>query len=475
MDDATALPDSLPDTPLVHWFGVSGYSKRGLAAALGEYARAHGCPQITADASRVRGWLRGEQPREPIPGFLAAILSERCSLPLTAADLGLGSAHDDGLTRYRGPADVLRDLGTLTAADLKQGPHRHPAPDEGLDQVPENPELFPAALDAWAYAPLHPLPGTLNDAGRRLGAADAARIDDYTTVFRRLDNQHGGGSTLHSATGQLAWATRMISTGHYSQAAGRDLFHSLADLAGCVGWMSHDTAQRAAALKYLTLAVHAARESGDRELTAHLLQCLARVWGYLNRPDIAADGIALALYGARREVHPVQRAGLHALAARFAALQGNAVEAVREVRLAQEIFAQDGPGPLPAYASYLDQAELWSTLGEVLLFLAKTTDNAQHAGAAVELLTVAAADRHPDRVRSRAFDAVAAARAHLVVGDLDAAAEAGRRAADLGAGVDSARVRRRLADLRREAAPHSADAAVRALREQLAGVIEATG
>ena len=468
MDEAAGLPD----TPLAHWFTVSGYTKRGLAAAVTEHARSHGCPQVSPDASRVRGWLRGEQPREPVPGFLAAVLSERCALPLTAADLGLGDQADDSLTRYRGPADVLRDLGDATAADLEQGPRRSQAPHDSPGQVPPRPELVPAALDAWAYAPLHPLPGTREGTGRRLGASDAGRIADYTAVFRRLDNQHGGGSTLHSATGQLAWAASMIHAGRYNEAAGRQLFHALADLAGCVGWMSHDTAQRAAALRYLTLAVHAARESGDRGLTAHLLQCLARVWGYLGRPDIAADGIALALYGTRREVHPVQRAGLHALAARFAALQGNAAEALREIRLAQEIYTYDGSDPLPSYASYLDQAELWSTLGEVLLFLSKTTDSPGHANAAVDLLTVAAAGRHPSRVRSRAFDAAASARAHLIVGDLDAAADAGYRAAEIGGHVDSARVRRSLADLCLEAEPHSADPAIRSLLEALTSAIE---
>jgi hypothetical protein len=456
----------LPDTPLAHWFRVSGFTKRGLAQAVTEHARSHGCPQVLPDASRVRGWLRGERPREPVPGFLAAVLSERCAQPLTAADLGLGGKTDDSLTRYRGPADVLRDLGDAAAADLERGPRRAREAHDGPD-----PEPAQAALDAWAYAPPRPLPGTGGVDGRRLGAADADRIADYTGVFRRLDNEHGGGSTLHSATGQLAWAVSMIREGSYTDAAGRRLFGALADLAGCVGWMSHDTGRRDAALRYLTLAVHAARESGDRGLTAHLLQCQARVWGYLSRPGIAADGIALALYGARRQVHPVQRAGLHALAARFAALQGDAEESLREIRLAQEIYASGSGDPLPAYASYLDQAELWSTLGEVRLFLARATDSPGHANAAVGLLTAAAAGRPRRRVRSRAFDAAAAARAHLIVGDLDAAAAAGQQAAEIGARVDSARVAGSLARLCREAEPHSSDPAIRALREALSSAV----
>ncbi|MFF1733721.1 transcriptional regulator [Streptomyces sp. NPDC058247] len=456
-----------------YWFQQSGFTKKGLATAVNEQARITGQPQISTDGSRVRRWLSGEQPRPPVPDLIAAVLSTRCGRHLTAADLGLAQADPDDLTRYRGPAEILADLTHTTAAQLAHHPVEPPAlldPQARID-IPYDPERLLPALDTWAYAPPHVLPGTAADAqGRRLGATDAARIADYTRVFRTLDNQHGGGSTLHSATGQLAWATRIIRDGRYTEAAGRDLFRELADLAGCVGWMSHDTAQWHAAIRHLTLAVHAARESGDRNLTAHLLQCLARIWGYLGRPDIASDCIALALYGTRNSAHPVLRAGLHSLAARFAALQGDSSEALRNVRHAQEIFGEETPDELPPYVAYLDHAELSSTLGEVLLFLARTSGRPHHANAAVELLNTASAERDPARARSRAFDAVAAARALLVVGDIDGACNAGRQAVSVGRAVDSARVHRRFLDLAREAAPHEASPVVRDLRERLIAV-----
>ncbi|MFD7503333.1 hypothetical protein [Streptomyces sp. NPDC059850] len=88
---------------------------------------------------------------------------------------------------------------------------------------------------------------------------------------------------------------------------------------------------------------------------------------------------------------------------------------------------------------------------------------------AVALLNAASAERGEGRMRSRAFDAIAAARALFVVGDIDAACDAGRRAIEVGSTVDSARVRRRFQDLAREAAPHQATPTVRALREALLG------
>ncbi|MEU0845705.1 transcriptional regulator [Streptomyces sp. NPDC005962] len=468
--------DQLPksgESAFCYWFRICEFSKKGLATAVTERALLVGLPNVRPDGSRVRGWLGGEQPREPVPQLLADVFSARCGRHLTPADLGFaGSSGLDDLTRYRGPAELLGDLARTASAGLvhEPSPAEPPVPDseQYRVEIPYDPERLLTGLHSWAYVQPHGLPGTATGApGRRLGAADAALIADYTRMFRTMDNRHGGGSTLHSATGQLAWATRTIRDGSYTEAAGRALFRELADLAGCVGWMSHDVAQWPAAIRNLTLAVHAARESGDANLTAHLLQCLARIWGYLGRPDTGADCIALALYGTRNSAHPVVRAGLYSLAARFAAMRNQSTEALRNVRHAQEIFHEDASDELPAYAAYLNHAELSSTLGEVLLFLARASNHAQHATTALELLGIASAERDPDRARSRAFDAVGVARALLVVGDIDAACDAGRRALAIGSGVDSARVRRRFLDLARESAPHEGAPAVRDLREQL--------
>ncbi|MGW2601226.1 transcriptional regulator [Streptomyces klenkii] len=469
---AVSQPEPQPsESAFAYWFRICDFTKKGLAAAVTREAGRAGYPQVRPDGSRVRRWLGGERPRPPVPELLAAVFSAKVGRRLTAADLGLAEADPEDLTRFRGPAELLTDLTHMTSAALLNGTQPSPEPDphageQARPAIPYEPERLLPALDTWAYAPSHALPGAEQD-GSLLGVGDAARIADYTRTFRLLDNRHGGGSTLHSATGQLAWATSLIRDGHYTEATGRLLFRELADLAGCVGWMSHDVAQWPAAIRYLTMAVHAARESGDRNLTAHLLQCLARIWGYLGRPDLASDCIALALYGTRNDAHPVLRAGLYALAARFASLQGEVPEALRSVRHAQEIFHEHSVEDRPEYIAYLDHAELSSTLGEVLLFLTRTSGQPQHASSALELLSTAAAERDSARARSSAFDAIAAARALLVVDDLEAACATGLRAIRIGSHVESARVRRRFLDLAREAQPHESQPAVRDLREQL--------
>lgn len=462
-DDQAPTPHSASDvearlsgeTALRYWFRLSGMSKNALARAVTKRAAERGHPQVRPDGSRVRRWVdNGERPRAPVPDLIAEILSECTGYRLSAADLGLSPTSAVDEARYRGPAEILTDIQRASSKTLAHGPHYPDQDDYGDGPQPTEPQHLLTALESWSWSSPRPLPAAVSDG--RLGYTDAERIAAHTTALRQMDNAHGGASMLHMATAHLAATNTAIKEGTYTEKTGRALFHELGDLAGVVGWAAHDSANYPQAVTYLTLAVHAAREGGDRNLTAHLLQCLARVWGYVGHPQNARDCIALALYGTRNTASPVLRAGLHALDARFAALLCQPRDALRAIHLAQEIFTEDNPNPHPAFVSYLDEAELSSTLGEVLLFLARKTNTAQHAQHAITLLATAAGHRADHRVRSRAFDAIALARAQLFTGQFEAAHATTEQAAGLGAGLDSARVRRRYRDLAREAAAHPA-------------------
>lgn len=201
------------------------------------------------------------------------------------------------------------------------------------------------------------------------------------------------------------------------------------DLAGVVAWAAHDSAQYPQAVKYLTLAVHAARERGDRNLTAHLLQCLAVVRSYVGHPQLARDciALALALYGTRNTASPVLCAGLHALDARFAAPLGQPRDALRAVHLAQEIFTENNPDP-PRPSSPT------STKPNSPPPSAKSCSSSpgnRHR--------TARAARHRPRSRPAVHPA-SSKPAHTTA----------EQAAVIGTGLDSARVRRRYRDLTRE-------------------------
>ncbi|HET6855688.1 MAG TPA: hypothetical protein VFH94_01155, partial [Streptomyces sp.] len=82
-----------PNEQLGSWFARSGWSKGELARQVNRRARQMGAHHISTDTSRVRRWLDGEQPREPIPRILSELFSERFGSVVAVEDLGLRSAH----------------------------------------------------------------------------------------------------------------------------------------------------------------------------------------------------------------------------------------------------------------------------------------------------------------------------------------------------------------------------------------------
>ena len=82
-----------PNARLNSWFARSGWSKGELARQVNRRARQIGAHHVSTDTSRVRRWLDGEQPREPIPRILSELFSERFGCVVAVEDLGLRTPH----------------------------------------------------------------------------------------------------------------------------------------------------------------------------------------------------------------------------------------------------------------------------------------------------------------------------------------------------------------------------------------------
>ncbi|KPC95407.1 NsdA, partial [Streptomyces sp. NRRL F-6602] len=82
-----------PNELLSSWFLRSGWSKGELARQVNRRARQLGAAHVSTDTSRVRRWLDGEQPREPIPRILSDLFSERFGCVVAVEGLGLRPQH----------------------------------------------------------------------------------------------------------------------------------------------------------------------------------------------------------------------------------------------------------------------------------------------------------------------------------------------------------------------------------------------
>ncbi|MGW4033633.1 transcriptional repressor NsdA [Streptomyces sp. NPDC004838] len=353
-----------PNERLSSWFVRSGWSKGELARQVNRRARQMGAHHISTDTSRVRRWLDGEQPREPIPRILSELFSERFGSVVAIEDLGLRSAHQSPSVSgvdlpWAGPQTVTL-LSEFSRSDLMLARRGFLGTSLSLAAGPSLVE----PMQRW----LVPTPGA-EPGGReslpgprrpsRLSKPELELLEATTVMFRQWDAQCGGGLRRKAVVGQLHEVTDLLQESH-PEPTSRRLFKVAAELAELAGWMSYDVGLQPTAQKYFVLALHAAKEAGDKPLGSYILSSMSRQMIHLGRPDDALELVHLAQYGSRDCATARTQAMLYAMEARAYANMGQPSKCKRAVRIAEDTFADaaaDG-GPEPDWIRFFSEAEL---------------------------------------------------------------------------------------------------------------------
>jgi len=402
-----ALPVSEGDKPpngqLGSWFLRSGWSKGELARQVNRRARQLGAHHISTDTSRVRRWLDGEQPREPIPRILSELFSERFGCVVAVEDLGLRPVRQSPAATgvdlpWAGPQTVAM-INEFTRSDLMLGRRGFlgtslavsagPALIEPMQRwlvpspaLPGGPGSTGPAADASPSARVVPPPVQAGESGDArspsgegaagsIGTGGAPRrravklslpevelLEQTTVMFRQWDAQCGGGLRRKAVVGQLHEVTDLLQEQH-SDAVGRRLFRVTAELAELAGWMSYDIGLQPTAQKYFVLALHAAKEAGDRPLGSYVLSKMGRQMIHLGRAEDALELIHLAQYGSREGATARTQAMLSAMEARAYANMGQPGKCRRAVRMAEESFEDVGAADVdPDWIRFFSEAEL---------------------------------------------------------------------------------------------------------------------
>ncbi|GAB3123347.1 hypothetical protein GCM10027160_43540 [Streptomyces calidiresistens] len=492
-----------PNERLASWFGRSGWSKGELARQVNRRAGRLGVHHVGTDTSRVRRWLDGEQPREPIPTILSELFSERFGCVVTIEDLGLRATRRAATTSgvdlpWAGPrtAEMINEFSrsdlmfgrrgflgsslTVSAGPaliepmqrwLAPGPTGAPgaghdgSPDHGVRALPARPSVASPAAPS-----VPPLSG-----------ADLDLLDATTTMFRGWDAQSGGGLRRKAVVGQLHEVTDLLRE---SRPGGvrRRLFRVTAELSSLAGWMSYDIGLQPTAQKYFVLALHAAREAGDRPLGALVLSQMARQMIHLGRPADALELVTLAQYGGRENAGARLLAMLHALEARARASLGQTTRCRRAVETADDVFADiDAAEQEPDWIAFFTLAELHTENGHAYRDLAYATDAdpdhtvpaRQRIGAAVELFRGELERRElagePGPRRSYALGLIGLSTVHLLCREPEVAAERAMEALEVAGRLRSERVCDRLRRTAAAAAREFGDVpAVARLQERVA-------
>lgn len=415
------MPERLPNELFASWFLRSGWSKGELARLVNRRARDLGATHVATDTSRVRRWLDGEQPRDPIPRILTELFSERFGCVVTLSDLGLresaspiagaltevpwspertaqllaefcrsdlilgrrgaggaaplaaGSALVEPVKRWLLPAPAPRAAGTANCAGATNpfgptGPTTLTRPmGNGISTgtgtalanaaVPAPGSGAPSGIEANGSPP--------SGARVRPWASRTAilveQLEEAARTFREWDAAVGGGIRRAAVVGQLYEVAEVLRQAR--DAAQPRLFRIAAQLALLAGEMALDSGLQATAQRYLILGLHCAKESGDRSLAAGLLATMGRQLIRLGRAQDALDLLAVGRAGAHGELEPLARALIEAVEARAHGALGRAEQcrqAAERAVASQELAGVRGRTPdwLAGYTSAALRAEL---------------------------------------------------------------------------------------------------------------------
>ncbi|MFG1809831.1 hypothetical protein [Streptomyces sp. NPDC049040] len=444
--------DKQPNAQLNSWFVRSGWSKGELARQVNRRARQLGAHHVSTDTSRVRRWLDGEQPREPIPRILSELFSERFGCVVPVEDLGLRSAHQtpaggDVDLPWAGPQTVEM-ISEFSRSDLMLGRRGFLGTSLALSAGPALIEpmqrwLVPTSPAGFTAPPAAPRGGSRPS---RLSEQELQLLESTTTMFREWDNQCGGGLRRKAVVGQLHEVTDLLQEAHPEPVA-RRLYRVTADLAALAGWMSYDVGLQPTAQKYLVLALHAAKEAGDRPLGAFILSSMSRQMIHLDRPDDALELIHLAQYGSRDTASATTQAMLHALEARAYANMGQVNKCHRAVRAAEDTFTESRPAEDPGWISFFNEAELHAENAHSYRDLAYVAGRSPaYASLAHPVMEKAVEGFSSDNIHQRAYalNLVGLATVHLLQREPEQAAHFTEEAMTVAKRVRSERVNTRI-------------------------------
>jgi hypothetical protein len=313
-------------------------------------------------------------------------------------------------------------------------------------------------------------------ASGQIGAEAVEAIEHATQYFGHTDATIGGGLSREAAVGQLKYAVDLVRHSSYGAVVGNRLLSAVAELAGMVGWMCHDSGMAGPAQRYFVYGLQAARESTDpraRLLVVSILADMARHLRWSGHPDTALRLINLAL-----DQLPNDRA-------RFAS--------VRAMLWSQRAFALSylGVSSLPEVRSSLGLAfdlvadgdvgdQEWPMRPSLVSSLAEVTSNAAASYltlAKQDRRVIADAERHtldclPHRktalTKNSVLGQIRLARVRFVAGEVEQGIEDGDQALEMAAGVTASdMVRTRLRELGTETGPYRDRHEVREFRERL--------
>ncbi|WP_445330479.1 transcriptional regulator [Streptomyces sp. GSL17-111] len=416
---------------LERWLDRSGLSRGELARRVKAKALLWNEPHVATNTTRVRFWLEGQIPRQPLPDIIAAVFSDHFGYRLTTYDLGLGEGG--GTERalvynssYAATVEVVADLGR---ADVDRRNFLACAPFAALAGVGPSRD--------WLMNVLDQKPKT----GPRVRLEDVTAVKNMFGEFQKMDVLQGGGHGRLILAEYMSHHVYPLLRRAHSDDVRRALCEAAAEQTYLLGWMAYDNGEQGLAQRYLIQSLRLAEESGDAALGAHVLAGMADQATLLGDP---AEGRRLAQagrLGLAQVDSPACLADLWCLEARALALLNDKTAAAHAVVESEKAYEKARPTNEPEWAAFIDSAYLHGEHANTFRDLGDAHSADEHARKSIVHA------RRQKRARRGAMSQAALAVSHLQRNDLEAAHAAGVRTLNLTKQVKSSRAVEAVRDL----------------------------
>jgi hypothetical protein len=204
---------------------------------------------------------------------------------------------------------------------------------------------------------------------RSVGRGDLEAVRESVAFFSRMDQRHGGGHARAAAMQYLTDDVQRLLNGSFANDALRsEMFSAASELAYVAGWMAFDNAEHGIAQGLFTSSVKLAAEADDPAMAGHTLRAMAHQAIDLGHPTQAQELAAASVDGDRYQAAaPRERALFGVVHARALAATGQKSAASSALLLAERDLAAATPGgDEPTRVFFFGEASLAHETGNTL-------------------------------------------------------------------------------------------------------------
>ncbi|MFD7072326.1 transcriptional regulator [Streptomyces sp. NPDC059913] len=440
-----------PNSDLRGWLERSGMSRKELARRVIAAAQAWGQPHITPDATAVRRWLDGQQPRHPVPEIVADVFSAHFNFRVTTYDLGFGEGQtaERSLIYNASFAVTVEAVTDLGRADVDRRKFLAGAPFAAVAAVGPSRDWLLNVIDQ------QPEPGP------RVRLEDVVAVKNMFGEFQKMDVLQGGGTGRLILAGYMNQHVYPLLRRTHTDDVRRSLCEAAAEQTYLLGWMAYDSGEHGTAQRYLIQSLRLAEESKNAALGAHVLAGMADQATLLGNPQEGRRLAQAGRAGLGKDTSPACLADLWALEARALAKLGDKEAAIKAVRQSESAYSRVRLEREPEWAAFIDPAYLHGEHANTFRDLNQATTAEEHARVSI------AHARKQKRARRGAMSQAALAVAHLQRKELEAAHAAGVRTLRLSQQVKSSRCVEAVRDLQQRMQPFGSDRLVADFNEQV--------